>query len=109
MHTHIQIDQGHSSTDDVLRDYCDGNSYSKHPLLAKDHSFLQIILYYDDLEVCNPIGSKRIIHKLGRGFISVVKWFYILYYSGILFSTGKYTSQVSLKGKAHSTCGISKE
>ena len=25
----------------------------------------QIFLYHDDVEVCNPIGSKRVIHKLG--------------------------------------------
>ena len=61
----IQIDEGHTSTDLHLRDYCDGIVYSEHPLVQKDPKFLQIIFYYDDLEVCNPIGSKRIIHKLG--------------------------------------------
>ena len=51
--------------DGVLRDYCDGTEYHNHPLLALDPQFLQLFLYYDDLEVCNAIGSKRIIHKLG--------------------------------------------
>ena len=27
-------------------------------------SSLQIFLYYNDLEVCNPLGSKAKIHKL---------------------------------------------
>ena len=53
------------STDGILRDYCDGTRYSEHPLLNLDTSFFQVMFYYDDLEVCNPIGSKRIIHKLG--------------------------------------------
>lgn len=26
---------------------------------------LQIFLYYDDLEICNPPGSKRSVHKIG--------------------------------------------
>lgn len=54
------------SIDGIMRDYCDGSSFSNHPLKSLDPNFLQIILYFDDLEVCNPIGSKRIIHKLGR-------------------------------------------
>ena len=62
----LQIDDGHKSTDLVMRDFCDGKKFSQHPLLKKDPSFLQIALYYDDLEVCNPIGSRRIIHKLGN-------------------------------------------
>ena len=58
------MNSGHISTDGVLRDFCDGAKYSEHPLLEKDANFLQISLYCDDVEVCNPIGSKRIIHKL---------------------------------------------
>ena len=60
---------GHNSDDGIIRDYCDATMFSKHPLLALDSNFLQIFLYYDDLEVCNPLGSKRIIHKLGKLFI----------------------------------------
>ena len=49
-----------------MRDYCDGSEYSKHPLLQIDSKFLQLMLYYDDVEFCNPLGSKRTIHKLGK-------------------------------------------
>ena len=62
----LQINEGHTASDAVLRDYCDGTCHSEHPLLAKDSNYLQIFLYYDDVEVCNAIGSKRIIHKLGK-------------------------------------------
>ena len=31
----------------------------------EDPCALQLTLYYDDLEVCNPFGSKAKIHKLG--------------------------------------------
>ena len=27
---------------------------------------LQLNLYYDELEICNPLGSRRKIHKLGN-------------------------------------------
>ena len=27
---------------------------------------LQIMLYYDEVEVCNPLGSNRKKHKLGK-------------------------------------------
>ena len=30
------------------------------------HKTLQIQLYYDKMDVCNPIGSKSSIHKLGK-------------------------------------------
>ena len=32
---------------------------------------LQIQLYYDELEVCNPLGSKAKKHKLGKNDISM--------------------------------------
>ena len=61
----IDIDCGHRSTDGVLCDYTDDRHCASHSLNAVDEKFLQI-LYYDDVEVCNPIGSKRVIHKLGE-------------------------------------------
>lgn len=48
----------------LLVDYEDGSHFRKHPLLSTVSSFLQIFLYYDDLEVCNPLGSKAKVHKL---------------------------------------------
>ena len=35
--------------------------YHEHPLFSCDPSALQSIAYYDDIEVCNPIGSYRIV------------------------------------------------
>lgn len=32
---------------------------------------LQINIYYDDAEVCNPLGSKSKVHKLGKHFLSI--------------------------------------
>ena len=63
----LQIKRSHQSRDpDVLSDYCDGSAFKSHPLFSLSTQHLQIFFYYDDIEVCNPLGSKRKIHKLGR-------------------------------------------
>lgn len=41
-----------------MGDYCDGEQYKNHPLFTTDPCALQVALYYDDLEVCNPLGLK---------------------------------------------------
>ena len=33
--------------------------------LLSDPKSLQVILYYNDLEVCNPLGSRKKKHTLG--------------------------------------------
>ena len=40
-----------------------------HPLFSSHRQALQIHFYYDDVEVCNPLGSKAKIHKLGKKMI----------------------------------------
>ena len=58
----------HKSGDGKLRDLCDGSLHSRNNL-AKG---LEIILYYDDVEICNPLGSKAKIHKLGKQLIALI-------------------------------------
>ena len=53
----IQVENGHQASGDILKDYCDGTTYRHHPLFVSDPKALQIIFYYDDLEVCNPLGD----------------------------------------------------
>ena len=38
---------------------------SKQPLFSVNKHALQIIVCYDDVEVSNPLGSYRGLHKLG--------------------------------------------
>lgn len=40
--------------------------FSAHPLA------LQFVIYYDDIEVANPLGAKAGFHKLGTMFINFV-------------------------------------
>lgn len=55
----------HSLPGKKLGDYCDGRLYHTTKLFQEDPCALQIQLYYDEVEVCNPIGSKVKKHKLG--------------------------------------------
>ena len=48
--------------DGILRDFCDG-SFVRN--LVTEESTLFLAFYHDDLEVANPLGSKRGVHKLG--------------------------------------------
>ena len=55
----------HQRTDGIQEDYCDSAHFQENPLFSVDCNSLQLMLYYDDLEFCNPLGSKRKKHKLG--------------------------------------------
>ena len=59
------MENSHQSTDGKMRDFCDGEYYQQHPLYSVDKTALQIFLYYDDFEVCNPLGSRVKKQKLG--------------------------------------------
>ena len=45
--------------------FCDGSLYKTHPLFSVQPTALQVMLYFDELEVCNPLGSSAKVHKLG--------------------------------------------
>ncbi len=57
--------RGHAREDGNLGDYCDGSAFKDHPLFSSETNALQILLYYDEVEVCNPLGTKVKTHKLG--------------------------------------------
>ena len=58
-------------SDGLLEDFCDGSLFQVHPLFSCDPCALQIIAYFDELEVCNPLGSHVKKHKLGLVFFSL--------------------------------------
>jgi len=58
------IDNPHKRSDEWLEDYCDGELVKCHPILS-DLQSIQIIAYYDELELCNPLGTHTKKHKLG--------------------------------------------
>jgi len=46
-------------------EFCDGQGFKNHPLFSMHNNALQIFLYFDEVEICNPLGSKVKIHKIG--------------------------------------------
>lgn len=54
-----------AADDNVLSDFCDGSFFKDHPLYSIDTHALQIVAFFDELEVINPIGSFVKKHKLG--------------------------------------------
>ena len=63
----IQVERGHRHTSsEALSDYCDGSYFKSHPMFAKHSNALQIFFFYDDIEMCNPLGSHTKKHKLGK-------------------------------------------
>ena len=50
----------------MLEDFCDGTYFKNYALFSIHGNALQIMMYYDDVEVCNPLGSHTKIHKLGK-------------------------------------------
>ena len=61
----MKIKWGHHRTDNVLGDFCDDQAYKEYLLFSCYPNALEILFYYDEVEVCNPIGLKAKIHKLG--------------------------------------------
>lgn len=49
---------------DVLKSYEDGSACKHLALVCDNKMALQLHFYIDDSEVCNPIGSRRSVHKL---------------------------------------------
>ena len=54
--------QSHSRTDGYVGDYCDGELFRS---IDNYPNALQLIMYFDEVEVCNPLGAQHGIHKLG--------------------------------------------
>ena len=63
----MQITGGpHQSCGDFLTDVCDGSCYKEHQVFSNHPTALQIIAYYDDISITNPLGSSKNKYKLGR-------------------------------------------
>lgn len=67
-----KVFQDRTSQDDVLRSYADGSHCKDHPYLKRHKNVVQILLFYDELEIANSLGSKTIIHKLAAFFFQIL-------------------------------------
>ena len=49
-----------------MNDFCDSPAYKNHPIFIASNKNLELILYYDDFEVCDALGSYKTKHKIGE-------------------------------------------
>jgi len=68
---HIGVD--YSSQDGVIRDECDGLNCKNHPIIVAHPEAIKVRIYYDDIEVTNPIGSHKTL--LGINFFPIFFFF----------------------------------
>lgn len=65
------IDYQNMKRDDgVFQDFNDGELYKCHPLFSKELS-VPLLLYNDDCETVNPLGSKTIVHNIGLIYFQI--------------------------------------
>ena len=71
---------------------CDGKALVDHPLFGCDSKALQLVAYYDELEVCNPLGAAAKRHKVGAFLGAAAGSPYIVFIStsGMLRSSDIY-------------------
>ncbi|KAK3924430.1 Zinc finger protein 322 [Frankliniella fusca] len=65
------IDAETASQDGIFRSYLDGRRAQTHPLVSRFPKILRLQLYWDDVEVVNPLGSKTTIHKIAAFYFSI--------------------------------------
>jgi len=66
----LQVFKERTNQSEYFHDFCDGQVYKEHPLFSVDKRALQLIIYTDEVETANPLGSYRGKHKLSK-FLSV--------------------------------------
>ena len=68
---HLETFPSRIRKDGIIEDFCDGATFRNHPLFSQDQEALQILAYYDELEVCNPLGSHIKKHKVAVVFYTL--------------------------------------
>ncbi|KAK6167118.1 hypothetical protein SNE40_021218 [Patella caerulea] len=56
---------------DAMQDFSHGRYFKENALFSKSEIALQIILYFDEFEVVNTLGSKRGIHKIAAVYYTL--------------------------------------
>lgn len=55
-----------------MNDICDGDYYSTHPVFSQNDQALQILAYYDELTLTNPLMSRRNKYKIGKEYVKII-------------------------------------
>lgn len=57
---------------DKLKSFFDSNLFKEHPLFNDFPDTIALQLYLDDVEICNPLGANRKIHKICPFYFSIL-------------------------------------
>lgn len=60
------LERSQISEQDVptYRSFHDGQNFKQNPLLSEGEDTISLIVYIDDFEICNPLGTSRKKHKI---------------------------------------------
>lgn len=61
----LQVLKDHLRTDGLIGDYCDASFIRNDPYLQDNENALELVLYFDEVEVCDALASHRGERKLG--------------------------------------------
>lgn len=64
----------HSNSTGYIKSIFDGKCFKKNDFYAGEETRLSIILYVDDFEVCNPLGTSRKKHKITAVYWVLANW-----------------------------------
>lgn len=54
----------------LMQDFNDGLFVHQHPLFSTDDNALKLLIYYDDVNVANPMTNK--VHQLGLFYYQLI-------------------------------------
>ncbi|XP_071821716.1 uncharacterized protein [Apostichopus japonicus] len=66
------VKRQHHQKNAIMTDVSNGTILKTHELFSRAGTSLKLVLYYDDVELCNPIGTRRIRHKVGLFYYSIM-------------------------------------
>lgn len=66
-----ELENSTENDDGFSYDVCDSSFVKNHPLYSCDKNFLKFMLFCDDLEITNPVGSHTKVHK-------ITVWYWLL-------------------------------
>ena len=62
--TKNQLTRTVQNATNLLQDFSDGSYFKSNSFFQGNYDFLRLVLYCDELEICNAIGDARVLHKL---------------------------------------------
>ena len=57
INAYVQVVRSHKRLDGFMADFCDGELHQNHQLYKREQNTLQLVLYFDEVEPLNVLGS----------------------------------------------------